>query len=66
MMGRRLREISRQQMEANARMNAMMNETLNIGGALLVKLFGRTQVEVDRFETAPARARPGHQALVPA
>lgn len=56
-LGRRLREISRQQMEANARMNAMMNETLNIGGALLVKLFGRTQIEVDRFENRAQRVR---------
>ncbi len=37
----RLRDIVRRQMVANAQMNAMMNETLNIGGALLVKLFGR-------------------------
>jgi ATP-binding cassette subfamily B protein len=48
-LGNRLRDIARSQMEANAQMNAMMNETLNIGGALLVKLFGRQQVEVDRF-----------------
>jgi ATP-binding cassette subfamily B protein len=45
-----LRDIMRRQMEANAHMNAMMNETLNIGGALLVKLFGRARVEVDRFQ----------------
>ncbi|KAF0111381.1 MAG: peptide/lipid/heavy metal/multidrug exporter [Chloroflexi bacterium] len=45
----RLRDIVRGQMEANAHMNAMMHETLNIGGALLVKLFGRSQIEVDRF-----------------
>jgi len=45
----RLRDIARQSMEINARMNAMMNETLNIGGTLLVKLFGRQQDEVDRF-----------------
>ena len=31
-MGNRLRDISRKQMEANAQMNAMMNETLNVGG----------------------------------
>jgi ATP-binding cassette, subfamily B, bacterial len=49
-MGKRLREIARKQMEANAQMNAMMNETLNIGGALLVKLFGRNQLEVSRFK----------------
>jgi len=48
-LGTRLRDIARNQMEANAQMNAMMSETLNIGGALLVKLFGRQQVEVDRF-----------------
>lgn len=56
-LGSRLREISRDQMEANARMNAMMNETLNIGGALLVKLFGRTQVEIDRFDQRAVRVR---------
>jgi ATP-binding cassette subfamily B protein len=48
-LGNRLRNIARNQMEANAQMNAMMSETLNIGGALLVKLFGRQRVEVDRF-----------------
>ena len=44
-----LRDIARKQMEANAQMNAMMNETLNIGGALLVKLFGQRETEVNRF-----------------
>lgn len=48
-MGSRLRDIARGQMEANARMNALMGETLNIGGALLVKLFGRDNFEVERF-----------------
>ncbi|NTV41720.1 MAG: ABC transporter ATP-binding protein [Syntrophobacteraceae bacterium] len=48
-LSKRLRSISRSQMEANAQMNAMVNETLAIGGALLVKLFGRSQIEVDRF-----------------
>jgi ATP-binding cassette subfamily B protein len=56
-MGRRLRDISRAQMEANAQMNAMMNETLNVGGALLVKLFGRGPVEVGRFETRAGEVR---------
>ncbi|MCJ7624631.1 MAG: ABC transporter ATP-binding protein, partial [Anaerolineaceae bacterium] len=56
-MGGRLRDISRQHMEANARMNAMMNETLNIGGALLVKLFGRGGVEVSRFRDRSAKVR---------
>jgi ATP-binding cassette subfamily B protein len=48
-LGRVFREIARRQMETNARMNAMMNETLNIGGALLVKLFGRRDDEISRF-----------------
>lgn len=49
-LGTRLQAIARKQMTLNAQMNAMMNETLNISGALLVKLFGRTETEVDRFE----------------
>ena len=48
-LGNRLRDIARSQMDANAQMNATMNETLNISGALLVKLFGRRDTEVDRF-----------------
>ncbi len=48
-LGGALRDITRAQMEANAQMNAMMNETLNVGGALLVKLFGRIPTETDRF-----------------
>jgi ATP-binding cassette subfamily B protein len=47
--GRILRGITRDQMDANAGMNAMMNETLNLSGALLVKLFGRTRDEDARF-----------------
>jgi ATP-binding cassette subfamily B protein len=56
-LGSRLREIARQAMEANARMNAMMNETLNIGGALLVKLFGRMPLEVQRFRERAVEVR---------
>lgn len=48
-MGNRLRDAAREQMEANAQMNAMMNETLNIGGELLVKLFGQQKAESARF-----------------
>jgi ATP-binding cassette subfamily B protein len=49
-LGRRLREVARQQMEESARMNSLMQETLNISGMLLVKLFGRHETEVDRFK----------------
>ncbi len=48
--GEVLRDVARKQMEMNAGMNALMNETLNISGALLVKIFGRYRSEVDRFE----------------
>ena len=47
--GRRLRDLRRKSMVLNAEMNATMNETLNVSGALLVKLFGREGYELDRF-----------------
>jgi ATP-binding cassette, subfamily B, bacterial len=56
-LGRVFREIAQQQMETNARMNATMNETLNIGGALLVKLFGRREAEVERFSRRAAEVK---------
>ena len=56
-MSRRLRALSRRQMEANAQMNTMANETLSIGGALLVKLFGRGALAVERFADRAAKAR---------
>jgi ATP-binding cassette subfamily B protein len=61
-----LRDIARKAMETNARMNAMMNETLNIGGAILVKLFGRTDLEVHRFEERAGQVRDIgiHRAVV--
>jgi ATP-binding cassette, subfamily B, bacterial len=52
-----LRDIARQAMETNAQMNAHMNETLNIGGALLVKLFGRSLEEEKRFRERAAGVR---------
>lgn len=52
-----LRDISRRAMELNAQMNAHMNETLNIGGALLVKLFGRGREEEARFRERAAGVR---------
>jgi ATP-binding cassette subfamily B protein len=55
--GVRLRRIAREQMDINAEMNAMMNETLDISGSLLVKLFGRQQVEIDRFSERAGRVR---------
>ncbi len=56
-LGERLRTIAREAMDVNAQMNAHMNETLNIGGALLVKLFGRSSEEGDRFRQRAAGVR---------
>ena len=55
--GSRLRTIAREAMDINAQMNAMVQETLNISGALLVKLFGRTTLETKRFEDRAGRVR---------
>ena len=55
--GETLRRIARQQMDLNARMNALMNETLNISGALLVKIFGRYGLEVQRFRERASQVR---------
>jgi len=56
-LGNVLRDIARKAMDLNAQMNAHMNETLNIGGALLVKLFGREKEEVNRFRDRAASVR---------
>ena len=56
-LGARLQRIAREQMGYNAQMNAMMNETLNISGALLVKLFGRIDAEVEHFDKRAADVR---------
>ncbi len=55
--GKRLRDVRRQQMANNATMNALMQETLSVSGALLVKLFGRATYESDRFGGAAAEVR---------
>jgi ATP-binding cassette subfamily B protein len=47
--GRRLQELTRQQMELNASMNTTISERLNVSGALLVKLFGRHDDETRDF-----------------
>lgn len=44
-----LRELIQKQLDLNGKMNALMAETLNVSGALLVKLFGRQTDEIDKF-----------------
>ena len=55
--GRILRGLTRQQMEQNSQMNALTGETLNVSGALLVKLYGRRDDEVGRFAERAAQVR---------
>lgn len=52
-----LRSITREYMEINAQMNALMNETLNVSGALLVKVFGRVEDENRRFAQQATEVR---------
>lgn len=47
--GKRLRMLRRKRMESNAEMNAAINETMNVSGSLLVKLFGQEEYELERF-----------------
>jgi ATP-binding cassette, subfamily B, bacterial len=55
--GRILRSIRREAMEYNADMSSMVNETLGINGALLVKIFGRQGLETQRFRETNAKVR---------
>ncbi|MCE7980676.1 MAG: ABC transporter ATP-binding protein [Caldilinea sp. CFX5] len=52
-----LRTIRREASEQNAEMSNIVNETLTINGALLVKTFGRQMRELGRFGKANAAVR---------
>ena len=55
--GRRLQDLTREQMDLNASMNTTMTERFGVAGALLVKLFGRQDQEVDEFGDRAGRVR---------
>ncbi|NNE73757.1 MAG: ABC transporter ATP-binding protein [Acidimicrobiales bacterium] len=55
--GKNLQNITRESMELNASMNTTMTERFGVAGALLVKLFGNPQSEVDEFAGRAARVR---------
>ncbi|GGN05021.1 ATP-binding cassette subfamily B protein [Actinoplanes campanulatus] len=55
--GKRLAEITRESYNLDAKMNATMTERFNVSGALLVKLFGRPEVEAARFGERAGRVR---------
>ena len=52
-----LRQVTQEQMQHNATMGAILNETFNVSGALLVKLFGRGDQESKRFADEAAQVR---------
>jgi ATP-binding cassette subfamily B protein len=55
--GRRLADITRESYQLDAKMNATMTERFGVAGALLVKLFGRPDVEAKRFGERATRVR---------
>jgi ATP-binding cassette subfamily B protein len=55
--GRRLAGLTRDQMQINATMSSMMTERFNVGGAMLVKLFGRPAQEQGEFDDQAASVR---------
>jgi ATP-binding cassette, subfamily B, bacterial len=55
--GKKLADITRESYNLDAKMNATMTERFNVSGALLVKLFGRPEVEATRFGARAQRVR---------
>ncbi|MGH3446670.1 MAG: ABC transporter ATP-binding protein [Nocardioidaceae bacterium] len=55
--GRRLAGLTREQMQTNAEMSTMMTERFSVGGAMLVKLFGRLDHEQEEFSQRSATVR---------
>ena len=64
--GKVLRRITEQQMNHNASMSAILQETFNVSGALLVKLFNRSAQESEKFgvEAKAVRDLGIRQAMV--
>ena len=57
MVGSRLAGLTRQQMDGNADLGNAMTERFNVGGAMLLKLFGRRSEEDATFATKAAVVR---------
>lgn len=62
-MGRRLAALSRVQMEQNADLGSRMSERFNVGGALLVKLYGRPRQEDVEYAERAAGVRDAGVAI---
>ena len=52
-----LRRVTQQQMEHNANMSNILQETFNVSGALLVKLFNRSEAEQAKFSVEAGAVR---------
>ena len=57
LIGTKLQELTRESYALNAQMNNEMTERFNVSGALLVKLFGRPEVEDAAFREKAGRVR---------
>jgi ATP-binding cassette subfamily B protein len=55
--GKRIQAITRESYDLNATMTSTMVERFNVSGALLVKLFGRLDLEARSFEDKAGRVR---------
>ncbi|RCV48287.1 ABC transporter ATP-binding protein [Marinitenerispora sediminis] len=55
--GRRLAGITRERMSLDAEMSSLMTERFGVGGAMLVKLYGRPEEEAAEFAARAARVR---------
>jgi len=55
--GVRVARLTRESYQLDAAMNTTMTERFGVAGALLVKLFGRPEVEAERFADRAARVR---------
>jgi ATP-binding cassette subfamily B protein len=56
-MGPKLQKLTRESMQLNASMNNTIAERFNVGGALVVKLFGKHRAESDEFAQRAGRVR---------
>src|SRR3712207_805093 len=57
MVGRKLSDLTRQQMQLNGDLSSTMTERFSVSGALLVTLFGRREEEHERFSERAGAVR---------
>lgn len=56
-MGRKMQEYTRDQANMNSDMSTRMSERFNVAGALLMKIFGNPQREVEQFASQASKVR---------